>query len=199
MSKHLIDTSPKLAECARCKAYVIAGMSSGVRYVVEPVGLNYITATAMIFSGVGVHYIDHKIMKPVTTLSLSSEHKLDRVYYRSHGCGCSALDASAFEGVVDNPLPAPAPSELAVFERQGLTCSVVQDVRPHRSDVVRCDQCGVLMNHEDMVMIEMPHWETNTHKVPNRGSRKGYTRHYGGWGYTRWARHPDGCQAAGAT
>lgn len=176
--KHLIDVGPRLAECNRCKAYVLAGMQSGCRYAVDPGPLNPATYRAL-------------------TLIGGMTWRLKGQFFGDHGCGCSALDASAFEELVEDPCSAPAPgSPEAVLAGQGMTCSVVESARPRRSDVARCDQCGELIKHDEpRIMVEMPVWQQNTHKVPNRGSRRGYTREYEGYGYTRWTRHPDGCPA----
>jgi hypothetical protein len=181
--QHLKDVSPKLAECNRCHAYVFAGMQSGCRYAVDTTPLNSATLRALNLTGIHAW-------------------KIKGNHFNSHGCGCSALDASAFEEREIPPLQAPATPERDVFEGQGLTCSVVSDVRPHRSDVVRCAECGVLMDvDEPRFMVEIPVWqEDNVIKVRGVPGRKGYTKdHPPGWGHERWAIHPDGCPVSTTT
>lgn len=200
--QHLVDTPPKLAECARCHEYVLAGMDSGMRYAVDTSALAPLTARAVVLGGGTVYRVtkENKI-KRLTAMYRPSELQApsDR-YLIGHGCGCSALDASAFEVVEHPPLQAPVSAEMDVFSSQGLSASVVTDVRPHRSDVVRCFLCDSIMDeHTEKIMVEVPVWQHNTHKVPNRGSRKGYTKEFEGWGWTRWAIHPDGCHVSTPT
>lgn len=196
--QHLKDVSPKLAECNRCHAYVLAGMQSGCRYAVDTTPLNAGMITALILGGVKVYRAHHGKIQLLTAATW--RHKGSML--GSHGCGCSALDASAFEEREIPPLQAPATPEQDVFVGQGLMCSVVSDVRPHRSDVVRCAECGVLMDvDEPRFMVEIPVWqEDNVIKVRGVPGRKGYTKdHPPGWGHERWAIHPDGCPVSTTT
>lgn len=189
---HLIDTPPKISECNRCKSYVLAGISSGCRYAVDMSPLTPPIAAALIISGIKVY----RASKGKISMLTSASNGYEGLRLMAHSCGCSALDASAFEVVEPTPQSAPATQETAVFGSQGLSASVVADVRSHRSEVARCSLCDNIMDeHTEKIMVEIPVWQENTLKVPNRGSRKGYTRDFKGWGYTRWAIHPDGCPA----
>lgn len=200
--KHLIDTTPKLAECARCHAYVLAGMDSGTRYAVDVKNVGLITARALVLSGQSVYSVAKggKIKRLSAMYTPCELQPPGTTYLMDHGCGCSALDASAFEEREIPPLQAPVTPEMDVFSSQGLSAGVVTDANSHRSELkhrpIRCANCdGVMQPEDEKIMVETPVWQVNTLKVPNRGSRKGYTREFEGWGWTRWAIHPDGCHA----
>jgi hypothetical protein len=185
MSQHLINRGPNLAECNRCSQYVLAGLQNGCRYAVEPTPLNPATYRALTLAGVHVWHIQGRT-------------------FSDHACGCSAIDTAAFEEAPPTPPSAPVrrgnseagPHHAPALATQGPTSSVAQPANPRHSDVIRCAHCDTIMQPEDhKFMVEMPVWQENTIKVPNRGQRKGWTRTYQGWGCTRWAIHSDGCPA----
>lgn len=156
--------------------------------------LNAATSRALIMSGVQVYrkgISGHMHLLTASSLLYVSTH------YQAHGCGRSPLGVVGVEVAEHPPASAPAPSELGVFERQGLTCSVVQDAaRPHRSELVRCARCDEIMNVDDTkIMVEMPVWQDdNVFKVRGVPGRKGYLKPADpGWGTRRWAVHAHAC------
>lgn len=187
--QHLIDTPPRLSTCNRCKAYVLAGKSSGCEYVLDPEPLNSATALALRLSGVWVYRSHHGLISLVTASTLRHEG----TRYKEHGCGCFVTPV---EVVPSTPPQAPVTPEQGVLGGRGLKCSPVRSVTRLRSDdrATRCSDCGELIKEDEpRISVEMPQWQTNVHKVPNRGSRKGYTKTIEGWGVVRWTIHPDGC------
>jgi hypothetical protein len=198
--KHLVDTPPKLSECNRCQEYVLACMVSGSRVALDTSPLNSATLQAMILSGRPVYY-----SKTGKRFSLVTAHVF--TYWRAfcdentkvmveHGCGALAVDSSAFEVSPATPHQAPAsdPIHQLVAEVLGPVSEVVEDVRPHRSDIGRCAKCGVLMDHEDVIMLEVPVWQENVMKVRDPlNKRRKIEKVFKGWGCERWTIHPDGC------
>jgi hypothetical protein len=197
--QHLIDTRPKVATCNRCGSVVLACMSSGMRAAVDPTPLNFEGMRDVLIAGRDVYrilYINGKPAKlELVTVSWLKIPAARRAYYAgAHGCGCKAMDATAFEEPAQDPQTAPV---APAGEPQGPAPA------SPRSDPVRarCKRCGGLMGSGEMFMVEWPVWDEVTHHYQSKGPRKGYDRTFMGWGTERWAIHagPDGCPTNGKT
>lgn len=196
------DTKPRPATCNRCGRTVLAATNSGFRVAVDPVPFGFERIRDCLLARVDVYKILYMFGKPgrlelVTAASLKLPSARHATYVGAHGCGCHAMDATAFEGPPD-PTRSPVDAlDGSLGPSRALSATPPRSDVPGRSErrtAVRCSVCkGLIPPDEDRFMIEWPVWTSVTHHTQNRGPRKGHTTTHEGWGYERWTSHLGGC------
>lgn len=211
MTQHLINTKIKLSTCNRCGTYVLAAMVGGVRCAADPAPLSRQEVVIDLQAGRRPYKLVEQCGKPwrldfatVDTLAGSAKH------LRAHGCGCAAMDATAFEEGPVDPHQAPVrhgsprdgsrpPHALAGAQTATQGLEAVSTASHPRSDeslrAIRCAECGKLIPQGDTkrFQVEIPLEYTRLAKTRSRPGVKSESSLVNEVGPLYWAVHSDGC------
>jgi hypothetical protein len=164
----LKDTKPKVATCNRCGQIVIACMSSGLRAAVDPTPLNFEEMREALVDGHQVYRMYMSGNRPtrleyVSVAMLRLPAAPYGTYAAAHGCGCHAMDSTAFEDPVD---PSRAPVAVPAAPQGPSLVEAVTRPRSETSPAVRCSECkGLIPAGEDRISLEWPVWTERQVKI----------------------------------
>ena len=96
MNDHLIDTTPKLAECPRCGAYVLLATVSGLRTAVDPAPLDRNAFIGALLDGKRTYDLQRTAGKPSKLVDRfpGAPPFGTRETLAEHGCGAKAITAN---------------------------------------------------------------------------------------------------------
>jgi hypothetical protein len=199
------DTTPRVATCNRCSGVVIVAMACGFRAAVEPVTLTFDQMRDELVQGAQMYRVYQQNgkptkLEPVHVAMLKSPASRYGSFAPAHGCGCHPQDSTALE---EAPGPfSGLPADAKGDPREQSAAQTVTS-RPSELPSIRCANCRETIARGDpnRFQLEVPVWDEVVQHVPNRGTKRGYTKVHAGWGVKRWAIHagPDGCPAAPTT
>lgn len=208
--QHLIDTKIKLATCNRCGAYVLAAMVGGVRCAADPTPLDVQDRVRALVGGVKLYKLVVQAGRPwrldfatVDTLRGSAGH------LRAHGCGCAAMDATAFDGDPVDPPQAPARhgrtadgfrlplAHVGASQKvlEGPEAASTANRRPSELRAIRCAECRKLIPRDDpnRFQVEVPLDYTRLVKTRARPGKPSETSEVYEVGTLTWAVHSERC------
>lgn len=206
MVQHLIDTKIKLATCNRCGAYVLAAMVGGVRCAADPQPLSVPECTTALIGGVRLYKLVEQAGRP-WRLDYASVDTLrgPATHLRAHGCGCAAMDATAFDGGPVDPPQAPArhgrPADGFRLPLVHVGAEEHSDhantASHHRSELraIRCAECRKLIPRDDpnRFQVEVPNPYTRVVKTRARPGKPSETSEVYEVGTLYWAVHSERC------
>lgn len=148
MTDHLLDTTPKLAQCGRCQGWVYLAEASGIRSAADVAPADRGAYIAALTSGRRLFRLTEAAGRPHRLLAVrpaglrpsfdeSGRQTGAQRLLAEHGCGGHAMDAVRFTELVQEP-PPPA---CDAWRANGWSPAPGQCARQANPDLKSCSTC----------------------------------------------------------